>query len=294
MEIIQKTIYISLIALGFAINPTGSLLYLFNISPKLAYATAAKISPEDQTTIAGIKNEQTAKGSIVSEHVNKKGNGQTTVKMLEIPEDQLTGTIEKWEQRGHEINGDTINDTEFIKYLINNTDMRSFNYMAQIPKLYFLVKHEIAEPILYGGQIKKLFKTISFTGWFKIAGALDAHGNYEKGYEHLGTQKKALINLFKGVLSETVKGSYTVVELYTDGKGKRKGRFMFFKTAEQTNPTFEQPIDKMAAFVLTYLNLVQDNPGDIDVKKDLTKPIVEILLTKAKSQYQTTAFHFKK
>jgi hypothetical protein len=38
----------------------------------------------------------------------------------------------------------------------------------------------------------------------------------------------------------------------------------------------------MAAFVLTYLNLVQENPGDIDVKKDLTKPIVERLITKAK------------
>lgn len=52
-----------------------------------------------------------------------------------------------------------------------------------------LVKNEIAEPILYGGEIKKFFKTISFPGWFKVAGAIDAQGNYEKGFEHLGTQR---------------------------------------------------------------------------------------------------------
>ena len=40
----------------------------------------------------------------------------------------------------------------------------------------------------------------------------------------------------------------------------------------------------MAAFVLTYSNLVQENPGDIGVKKDLTRPIVEKLIKKAKSQ----------
>jgi hypothetical protein len=42
----------------------------------------------------------------------------------------------------------------------------------------------------------------------------------------------------------------------------------------------------MAAFVLTYLNLVQENPGDVDVKKDLTQPIVERLIAKAKIQSQ--------
>ncbi len=47
-----------------------------------------------------------------------------------------------------------------------------------------------------------------------------------------------------------------------------------------------QPIDAMAAFVLIYLNLVQENPGDIDVKKDLTKSIVEKLMTKAKAESQ--------
>ena len=81
-----------------------------------------------------------------------------------------------------------------------------------------------------------------------------------------------------------VKGSYTIIELYTDENGERKGRFKFFKTPEQTKPTLEQPIDAMAAFVLTYSNLVQENPGDIGVKKDLTRPIVEKLIKKAKSQ----------
>ncbi len=38
----------------------------------------------------------------------------------------------------------------------------------------------------------------------------------------------------------------------------------------------------MAAFLLTYLNLIQEHPGDIGVKEDLTKPIVERLITKAK------------
>ena len=294
MQRIKKTIYISLIALGFAINPGGTLLSVFNIFTKQAYAAVTKMSVEDQSAITRIKNEQTATGSIVSEHVNKRDNGQTIVKMLEIPGNQLTDLIGQWEQFGHEINGATINDKEFIKYLINNSDMRSFSYTAEIPKLYFLVKNEIAESILYGGQIKKFFKTISFTGWFKIAGALDAQGNYRKGYEHLETQKEVLIDLFKGVLSKTVKGSYTIVELYTDENGERKARFMFFKTPEQTEPTFVQPIDTMAAFVLTYLNLVQDNPGDVDVKKDLTKPIVERLLTKAESQYKITTSHLKK
>ncbi|MDR4499545.1 MAG: hypothetical protein MRK02_16750 [Candidatus Scalindua sp.] len=267
---------------------------VFKIYTKQACAAVPEMSAEDQSTITKIKNVQTATGSIVSVHVNKRDNGQTIVKMLEIPEQQLTDLIGQWEQFGHEINSATINDKEFIQYLINNSDIRSFSYTAAIPKLYFLVKNEIAEPILYGGQIKKFFKTISFVGWFKIAGALDAQGNYEKGYEHLGTQKEALVDLFKEVLSKTVKGSYTIVELYTDENGERKARFLFFKTPEQTNPTFVQPIDTMAAFVLTYLNLVQDNPGDVDVKKDLTKAIVERLLTKAETQHKITAFHLKK
>ncbi len=153
-----------------------------------------------------------------------------------------------------------------------------------MPKLYFLVRNEIAEPIIYGGVIKKFFKKISFHGWFRIAGALDSQGNYQKGYEHLSTQKEALLELFDGVLSKTVTGSYTIVELYTDESGERKGRFKFFKTAEQTEPTLVKPIDPMAAFVLTYLNLVQENPGDLNVKQDLTKPIVERLIAKAQSQ----------
>ncbi|MHC4270650.1 MAG: hypothetical protein ACYSTS_19640, partial [Planctomycetota bacterium] len=73
----------------------------------------------------------------------------------------------------------------------------------------------------------------------------------------------------------------TIVELYTDENGERKGRFKFFETSEQTNPTLVQPIDAMAAFLLIYLNLVQENPGDIGVKRDLTMPIVQRLLTKA-------------
>jgi hypothetical protein len=285
MQRIKKTFYIILIALGLEINPAGSLLPVFNIFTNQAYATATKISAETQSAITKIRNEQTATGSIVSEHLNVKRNGHTTVKMLEIPENQLSDTIEQWEQLGHKISEYTINDKEFIKYLIT----------AKMPKLYFLVKNEIAEPILYGGEIKKFFKTISFYGWFRIAGALDSQGNYRKGYEHLGTQKAALLELFNGVLAKTVKGSYTIVELYTDENGDRKGRFKFFITDKQTEPTLVQPIDAMAAFVLTYLNLVQENPGDADVKKkDLTIPIVQKLLTKAETQYKITAFHLKK
>ena len=294
MQRIKKTFYIILIALGLEINPAGSLLPVFNIFTNQAYATATKISAETQLAITKIRNEQTATGSIVSEHLNVKRNGHTTVKMLEIPENQLSDTIEQWKQLGHKISEYTINDKGFIKYLINNTDIKSFSYTAKMPKLYFLVKNEIAEPILYGGEIKKFFKTISFYGWFRIAGALDSQGNYRKGYEHLGTQKAALLKLFNGVLAKTVKGSYTIVELYTDENGDRKGRFKFFITDKQTEPTLVQPIDAMAAFVLTYLNLVQENPGDADVKKDLTIPIVQKLLTKAETQYKITAFHLKK
>ncbi|MHC4270439.1 MAG: hypothetical protein ACYSTS_18550 [Planctomycetota bacterium] len=281
MQRIKKTFYISLITLGFSINPAGSLLPELNICNKQAYAAVTKISTVDQPAITKIKNRQTATGSIVSEHVNKKDNGQTTIKMLEIPEHQLSGIIKQWDGLGHEINEDTINNKEFIKYVINNSDIKSFSYMAKVPMLYFLVKNEIAEPLLYGGVIKKIFKKISFPGWFTVAGAIDVHGNYAKGYEHLGTQKEVLIGLFEGVLSKTVKGSYTIIELYTNESGERKGRFKFFKTSEQTNPTLVQPIDPMAAFVLIYLNLVQENPGDIGVKRDLTMPIVQRLLTKA-------------
>lgn len=281
MQRIKKTFYISLIALGFVINPAGFLLPVFNIHTRQAYATTSKISAEDQSAITKIKNEQTVTGSIVSEHVNKKDNGQTTVKMLEIPEHQLSDIIRQWKRLGYVINEDTINNKDFNKYLINNADIKSISYMAKVPILYFLVKNEIAEPILYGGQIKKFFKTISFTGWFKIAGAIDVKGNYEKGYEHLGTQKEILIDLFKKVLSKTVKGSYTIVELYTDENGERKGRFKFFETTEQVNPTLVEPIDAIAAFVLIYLNLVEENPGDIGVKEDLTMPIVQRLLTRA-------------
>jgi hypothetical protein len=286
MKRIKKTLYISLIALSLIINPANPVSIMFNTGSKEAYAATTAIPAEDQSAITKIKNEQTETGSMVSEHVNEKRNGHTTVKMLEIPGYQLSDTIEKWKKLGHGINEDTIHNEEFIKYLINNTDIKSFSYTAKVPMLYFLVKNELAEPILYGGEIKKFFKTISFPGWFKVAGAIDAQGNYKKGYEHLGTQKEMLIGLFEGVISETVKGSYTIIELYTDENGERKGRFKFFKTSAQANPTFVQPIDTMAAFVLIYLNLVQENPGDIDVKKDLTKSIVEKLMTKAKAESQ--------
>ena len=284
MQRIKRTFYISVIMLGFTISPVNPLSPMINIGPEQTYAATPTIPAKYQTAITEIKSRQTETGSIISEHVSIKKNGYTTVKMLEIPGYQLSDVIEQWGQLGHKINEYTIKDRAFIKYLIYNTDIKSYSYTANMPKLYFLVKNEIAEPIIYGGEIKKFFKTISFHGWFRIAGALDSQGNYRKGYEHLSTQKEALLELFNGVLSKTVSGSYTIVELYTDVNGERRGRFKFFKTAEQTEPTLVQPIDAMAAFVLTYLNLVQENPGDVDVKKDLTKPIVEKLIAKAKVQ----------
>lgn len=95
-----------------------------------------------------------------------------------------------------------------------------------------------------------------------------------------------IVGLFKEVLSKIVKGSYSIVELHTDENGEKKGRFKFFETPEQTTPTIVQPIDTMAAYLLTYLNLVREHPGDIGVKKDLTKPIVERLTAKAKTVSQ--------
>ena len=286
MKRIKRTFYISFIILAFTISPVNPLSPLINIGPEQTYAETPVIPAKYQTAIINIKSKQTETDSIISEHVNVKKNGYTTVKMLEIPEYQVSDIIEQWGQLGHKINEYTIKDKKFIAYLINNTDIRSYSYTAKMPKLYFLVRNEIAEPIIYGGEIKKFFKTISFHGWFRIAGALDSQGNYRKGYEHLSTQKAALLELFDGVLSKTVKGSYTIVELYTDENGERKGQFKFFETAEQTEPTLVQPIDSMAAFVLTYLNLVQENPGDVNVKQDLTKPIVERLIAKAKVQSQ--------
>ncbi len=226
-------------------------------------------------------------------HVNKKENGHTTVKMLEIPEYQLSSVIAQWSILGYEINEYTIHDEAFIKYLINNTDIRTFNYMAKLPKLYFLVKNKVAEPVLYGGEIKKFFKTISFPGWLKIAGAIDEQGNYENGYEELSTQKEELISLFEAVLSRAVQGSYTIVDLYTNENGERKGRFKFFESSGQTDPTFTQSIDAKLAFLLTYLNLVQENPEDVGVKQELTKPIVEELIVSAESKDKVALLHRK-
>ncbi len=286
MKRIKHTFYISLVILAFTISPINPFSPVAYIGSDHVYAATTTIPAKYQTAIIEIKSKQTDTDSIISEHINGKKNGYTTVKMLEIPRYQLSDAIERWGQLGHKINEYTIKDKEFIKYLIYNTDIRSYSYTANMPKLYFLVKNEIAEPIIYGGEIKKFFKKISFHGWFRIAGALDSQGNYRKGYEHLSTQKEAILELFDGVLSKTVKGSYTIVELYTDENGERKGQFKFFKKAEQVEPTLVQPIDPMAAFVLTYLNLVQENPEDVNVKKDLTKPIVERLIAKAKVQSQ--------
>ncbi|MFQ5715130.1 MAG: hypothetical protein ACE5GU_13970 [Candidatus Scalinduaceae bacterium] len=292
VQITKKTLYINLTAFYLVISPVITVSIMSNIDPQEAYAVTTTIPAKYQTAITKIRNEQIETGSMVSEHVNELESGHTIVKMLEIPEHQLSDIIRQWRRLGHEINRDTIHNEKFIKYLVSNANIRTFNYTAKIPMFYFLVKNELAEPILYGGQIKKFFKLISFPGWFKVAGAIDAQGNYKRGYEHLGTQKEALIDLFSGVLSEMVKGSYTIIELYTDENGERKGRFKFFKTPEQTKPTLEQPIDVMAAFVLTYSNLVQENPGDIGVKKDLTRPIVEKLIKKAKPQDKI--FHYRK
>ncbi len=286
MERIKRTLYISLFLLALIINPAGPVSTMFNVGPEQVYAGTPAISAKNQSAIRKIKSEQTEAGSIVSEHVNKMRSGFTTVKMLEIPKNQLSDIIEQWSRLGHEVNADTIHNKEFIKYLIRNTDIRLFSYTAKVPILYFLVKNEIAEPILYGGKIKKFFKTITFHGWFRIADAVDTQGNYKRGYEHLGTQKEMIIGFFKEVLSKTVKGSYTIIELCTDENGERKGRFKFFESSEQTVPTIVQPIDTMAAFVLIYLNLVPKNPEDIGVKKDLTKPIVERLIAKAKTESQ--------
>ncbi len=280
----KSTLHISLIILGISLNSVGSLLTNFELGPKDVFASTTSISAKDHSTINRIKNERTARGSVVSVHVNKKENGHTTVKMLEISQFQLLSVIAQWNTLGYKINENTIHDESFIKYLVNNTDIRSFNYMAKFPKLFFLVRNKVAEPVLYGGEIKKFFKTVSFPGWLKIAGAIDKQGNYKKGYEGLSTQKEELISLFDAVLSKAEHGSYTIVDLYTDENGDRRGRFKFFVSSEQTDPTFAQPINAKLAFALIYLNLVQENPEDVGVKQELTKPIVEELLINSKSK----------
>ncbi len=269
-----------LILIIFPIKPAS---LVFRNGSDCVNAGTIKKLVKYQMAIERIKNRQTRKGTVVSEHVNEKESGHTTVKMLEIPENQLTDTIHQWRDLGYTINEDTIKNDEFIKYLVNHTDIRAFSYTAKVPFFFFLVKKELAEKVLYGGNIKKFFRKISFPGWFRIAGALDEQGNYKKGFEHLANEKKNLISLFEGVLSETVKGSYTIVELFTDENGERKGQFKFFKSSDLVEPTFVQPIDVMAAFVLIYLNLVEEDPGDKGIKEDLSKPIIERLATRKDS-----------
>ena len=147
---IKRTLYISVIMLGFTISQANPLSSIINIGPEQIYAATQTIPAKYQTAIINIKNRQTETGSIISEHVNVKKNGYTTVKMLEIPGEQLSDVIEQWGQLGHKINEYTIKERAFIEYLIYNTDIKSFSYTANMPKLYFLVKNEIAEPIIYG------------------------------------------------------------------------------------------------------------------------------------------------
>jgi hypothetical protein len=139
-------------------SPVNPLSRIINIGPGQTYAATPTIPAKYQTAITEIKNRQTETGSIISEHINVKKNGYTTIKMLEIPGYQLSGVIEQWGQLGHKINEYTIKDKAFINYLIYNTDIRSYSYTAKMPKLYFLVKNEIAEPIIYGGKIIKFLK----------------------------------------------------------------------------------------------------------------------------------------
>ncbi|GJQ60028.1 MAG: hypothetical protein D8M57_18625 [Candidatus Scalindua sp. AMX11] len=283
----RKSIKITLISICVLIGiiaPINFTSLVFCFGYESTYAATIKSLVKYQAAIECIKNKQTGKGSVVSEHVNEKKSGHTTVKMLEIPEDQLKNTIHQWGNLGYKINEDTIKNDAFVKYLINHTDIRAFSYTAKVPFFFFLVKKELAEKVLYGGKINKFFRKISFPGWFRIAGALDEQGHYQKGFEHLASEKQNLISLFEGVLSKTVNDSYTIVELFTDVNGVRKGQFKFFETSEQSEPTFIQPIDTMAAFVLIYLNLVEEDPGDKGIKEDLSKPIVERLATRTGSQ----------
>ncbi len=285
----KKGLFLGIIAFYFTVNPPYPASTLCNMGIKDAHAVSLKIPAECQSAMTRIKSKQTAAGSIISEHINVKSNGYVTVKMLEIPEHQISQVIEQWEILGNRIDKNTIHDDEFIHYLVNNADVRSFSLMAKVPRLFFLVKNELAEPVLYGGEVTKFWKTITFSGWLKVAGALDSQGNYKKGFEHLVAEKDNIIGLFKKVLSNTVTGSYTIVELYTDGNGERKGMFKFYKSYNLSTPTFVRSLDVMAAFGLTYLNLVPENPDDIGVKEDLTKPIVEKLISESEVLKNTLA-----
>ncbi len=120
MKRIKRTLYISFFALALIINPAGPVSTMFNIGPEQADADTPTISAKNQTALQKIKSEKTGAGSIVSEHINEMGNGFTTVKILEIPENQLSDIIEQWSQLGHEVNADTIHNKEFIKYLLYN------------------------------------------------------------------------------------------------------------------------------------------------------------------------------
>ncbi|MDR4503238.1 MAG: hypothetical protein MRK01_00420 [Candidatus Scalindua sp.] len=294
MQITIRILIFSMALCIFVIDPINPVSKVLRTGSECANAETVESYTQYQAAITCIKNRQTGKGSVVSDHVNEKKSGHTTVKLLEIPENQLTDTIRQWRDLGYEINEDTIGNDEFVKYLVNQTDIRAFSYTADVPFFFFLVKNELAEKVLYGGEINKFFKKISFPGWFRIAGALDEQGHYKEGFEHLASEKKNLISLFENVLSKTVKGSYTIVELFTDENGERKGQFKFFETSEQSDPTFVQPIDAMAAFVLIYLNLVEDHPGDEGIKKDLSKPIVERLAARTDSHRKIVLLNLKR
>ncbi len=130
LSIIQRakqTLYISLTTFYLIISPVTTVSIMSNIDPQEAYAATTTIPARYQTAITKIRNEQTETGSMVSEHVNELKSGHTTVKMLEIPEHQLSDIIRQWRRLGHEINRDTIHNEEFIKYLVSNANIRTFN-----------------------------------------------------------------------------------------------------------------------------------------------------------------------
>ena len=64
------------------VNPLSPII---NIGPEQIFAATPTIPVKYQTAITEIKSRQTGSDSIISEHVNVKKNGYTTVKMLEIP-----------------------------------------------------------------------------------------------------------------------------------------------------------------------------------------------------------------
>ncbi len=93
MKITIKFLFLSISIIVFIFCPVNPVSIVLSPGYGCANAETVDCLSKYHTAISCIKSKQREQGSIISEHLNEKSSGHTTVKMLEIPEKQLNDTI---------------------------------------------------------------------------------------------------------------------------------------------------------------------------------------------------------